>query len=288
MLGRRKAPRRLEASRQTQAFTPRSSTTLITGHPGQQPSAPAPSSPGPALPLKGCRSHCWNRPHVRVRPGEREPEVAAYDVTGKARVQEAGGAGGRGGTGAPGPRGARSLKAGGDVSSERAAATLGEPGGPDLVAFPRPPGSPHTSASAPGPVPPPAASQHAPRCLPGNGAQQPGPEVGRLGGAAAPTGDLPGVRPNYGWDRGHGLAPQLLRPRPRKVCEGRPAWRAGLPEAADGDGFRSPQRGSASGGLRARDPSASLGSSPPRSAPASGAEAWPAPPPYMLARFAKM
>lgn len=34
----------------------------------------------PALPLKDCRSPCLKRPHVRVPPSEREPEVSAYDV----------------------------------------------------------------------------------------------------------------------------------------------------------------------------------------------------------------
>nr|XP_035948449.1 uncharacterized protein LOC118535912 [Halichoerus grypus]XP_035948450.1 uncharacterized protein LOC118535912 [Halichoerus grypus]XP_035948451.1 uncharacterized protein LOC118535912 [Halichoerus grypus]XP_035948452.1 uncharacterized protein LOC118535912 [Halichoerus grypus]XP_035948453.1 uncharacterized protein LOC118535912 [Halichoerus grypus] len=37
----------------------------------------------PALPLKDCGSLCWKRPHMRLQPQEREPEVSGYDVTGK-------------------------------------------------------------------------------------------------------------------------------------------------------------------------------------------------------------
>lgn len=236
--------KRSDVSCQTQAFIHHATTTLTTLYPDCSRAHLHFPPRAPALPLKDCRSHCWKRPHVRVQPQEREPEVSAYDVTGKLGSMKPVVPDGAGGTGAPGPGGARSLKEGREVSSEMAAVRLGKPGCSDLIVFPRPLGSVHTSASGPRTLQSRSGFPACPTLSPWQRCPTAGP-----GGPGARRCGCTYVRAAQHTSQLRvGLwAPPLLRPRHLKVCERR---RALLGARREGGGFRLPQPESASVGPR--------------------------------------
>lgn len=288
VLDRRKVHKRSDVSCQTQAFIHHATTTLTTLYPDCSRAHLHFPPRAPALPLKGCRSHCWKRPHVRVQPQEQEPEVSAYDVTGKLGSMKPVVPDGAGGTGVPGPEGARSLKEGQEVSSEMAAVRLGKPGRSGLTVFPRPLGSVHTSASGTRTVQSrsdfPACPTLSPwqRCpTAGSG----GPGARRCGctyvRAAQHTSQL-----RVGlWACRGAAAPPPSTPKGMRKAKGAPRGSPGSPKpgkvVASGCPSRDPHPW-------ARDLFTSLSSFLPGFAPGPGESVLPASPPYMLTRSAKM